>query len=103
MRQLLEDIAQLLYAGGVEPVRRLVQHEQARTVEQCLRHAEALTHAEGVFCYLVVGARFKTDELYQLVDALTRHIVVHTAVKLEVFFAREIFVHLRVFDYTADA
>ena len=72
-------------------------------VQQCLRKPEALTHTKRVFCYFVVCARFKTHQLYKLVNAFARNIVVHTAVKLKIFASRKVSVHFGVFNDTANA
>ena len=47
-RERAQEVAQPAHALGVEPVRRLVEHEQLRLAEQRRREPEPLAHAERV-------------------------------------------------------
>jgi hypothetical protein len=51
-----DERAHLGHAAGVEPVRRLVEDQQLRVLQQRRGHAEPLPHAEGVRAHAVAGA-----------------------------------------------
>ena len=57
---------------GVEAVRRLVEHEDARIAEQRGRQAEALAHAQGEPADASPGDVGEADEIECLVDAVRR-------------------------------
>ena len=54
---------------GVEPVHRLVEHEDRRVAEQGGGDAEALPHAERVAADPAAGGTMQTDQVEQLVGA----------------------------------
>lgn len=68
----------------------------------CLRNAEALSHAEGIFRYPIVDSFLKADGLYNLLNTFGRNIIIHSRILHEILASGEILVHLGVFDYSAD-
>ena len=70
-----QQLADLADAGRVEPVRRFVEHEQRRVLEQRGREAEPLLHAERVAAHFVVAAFGEADELEHRLDARRRDAV----------------------------
>ena len=63
-----EEVAQPPDPGGIEPVRRLVQHEHLRIAEQRGGEPEALAHAERVALHAPLRGRGQLDEREHLLD-----------------------------------
>ena len=66
--QLDEQVPDLPDAVRVEPVRRLVEHQQPGPVEQRARQPEALAHAERVGAHRAPVDRAEPDALEDLLD-----------------------------------
>ena len=98
-----DHVAELEHARGVEPVRRLVEHEQLGVVEQGARDAEALAHAERVGLDLVVRALAQRDALEHRRDARARLAAVVRGPHVEVAAAAQVRVEARLLDDAADA
>ena len=56
-----EELPHLAHPGGIEPVRRLVEHEQLRIAQQRLRDAEPLAHPLAVSLDPFPGRIRETD------------------------------------------
>src|SRR5918999_1885346 len=59
-------------ARGIEPVGRLVEHEELGVSEQCGRQAEPLSHAERVRLDASTGGGVEPDERQDLFDVRRR-------------------------------
>ena len=66
--QLRDDPPDVAGAGGVEPVGRLVEHDEAARQQQRRRQPEALLHAERVAAVPAVGRVGEPDPLQRLAD-----------------------------------
>jgi hypothetical protein len=71
--ELAHQFADLPDAGGVEAVRRLVEDEQFRLLQQRARDRQPLAHAERVTLHAVVAAAVQADAVEDLVDAGPRN------------------------------
>ena len=67
-----QEVAQPADALRVEPVRRLVEHEQLRVAEQRGREPEPLAHAERVALHPPSGRILELDEAEHLLHATPR-------------------------------
>ena len=65
VRQLPDQLADLVNAGRVKPVERFVQDQQAGPAEQCLGERQSLPHPVRIFCDRVVGAVREIDPFEQ--------------------------------------
>ena len=68
-RELPEKQTDLADAGRVETVRRLVEEQQRRVLEQCRGETESLAHSQGVVLHRMVGALAQPDEFEAFHDA----------------------------------
>ena len=64
-----DHVAELVDAGRVEPVRRLVEDQQLRVGEQAASDAESLAHPERVALHALVRAVGEPDAGERAVDA----------------------------------
>ncbi|HEY2936782.1 MAG TPA: hypothetical protein VGJ25_09280 [Gaiellaceae bacterium] len=95
--------AELLHAGRVQPVHRLVEDQQLRIAEQRPGDAQALAHTERVRLDLLVGAPGEADAVEGTCDALVRLRLAGGRDDVEVLAAREVVVEARFLDDRADA
>ena len=102
LREGADKLAHLLYAGGVEPVRRLVENEELGEAQQCRRETEALLHAEGECRGALALLPVEPDDLQHLVNVLLRQ-GEYLGVHAQVFPRGEVSVIRRGLDERADA
>ena len=98
-----DEAAELLDAGRIEPVHRLVQDQHLGIGEQAAGDAEALPHAERVRLDAVVGAGGEPDLVECAVDAPGRFGAACGGDDTEVLAAGEVAVEARLLDDGADA
>ena len=99
--QLLENIPQILDAGGIQSVGRLIQHKQGGTVQDRLGKTQPLAHTQRILGDLVVNPGLKPDQTDHLVKALLGNVAVHPGVLLQILPSGQVFIHLGVFNDTA--
>src|SRR5438309_1075271 len=68
--EIENEIANLARARGIDPGRRLIEHEQPRLLDHRLRKADALEHAFRVSADAAVRRVFEADEAQQFLRAL---------------------------------